>query len=179
MPRRITLEPHLDADELYRRYRTAREASERSHYQMLWLLSTGKTTREVGEITGYSVAWIYELVRGYNRYGAESLGDKRKQNPGASPLLDDQQQALLWQALQEPPADGGLWTGPKVAAWMGELLGRKVYPQRGWEYLKTLGYVRRRPRPASVESDENEQREWKKNFRRRSSGSNESIQPRR
>jgi len=29
------------------------------------------------------------------------------------------------------PADGGLWTGPKVAAWMSELLGRPVSAQRG------------------------------------------------
>jgi len=33
------------------------------------------------------------------------------------------------------PADGGLWTGPKVAAWMSELLGRPVSAQ-GWEYLR-------------------------------------------
>jgi len=47
------------------------------------------------------------------------------------PLLDDVQQAQLWQALQGKPADGGLWTGPKVAAWMSELLGRPVSAQRG------------------------------------------------
>src|SRR3954451_25103043 len=34
-----------------------------------------------------------------------------------------------------PPADGGLWTGPKVATWMAARLGRQVRPQRGWDYL--------------------------------------------
>jgi len=43
------------------------------------------------------------------------------------------------------PADGGLWTGPKVAAWMSELLGRPVSAQR--EYLKGR-YRLRSPRPA-------------------------------
>lgn len=77
-------------------------------------------------------------------------------------LLSDQQQALLWQALQEPPADGGLWTGVKVANWMSELLGREIAPQRGWEYLKGLEYVRRRPRPEHEQSSLLEQEQWKK-----------------
>lgn len=166
MPKRIVIEPHLSSEELYQRYRNAQETKEKSHYQIIWLLKQGKTTKEVSESTGYSKNWIYELVWGYNRLGPDSLGDKRKLNLGGKPMLDDEQQAILWQALQEPPPDGGLWTGPKVAAWMSQLLGKKVFPQRGWEYLKSLEYVRRRPRPAHVESDEFEQQAWKKNFRR-------------
>ena len=156
----------MSVEELKKRYRKAVEPKEQSHYQIIWLLSSGKTTQEVAETTGYSRSWIYELVWGYNRLGAESLGDKRKQNPGNKPLLNDQQQALLWQALQSPPSDGGLWTGVKVAAWMSELLDRFIAPQRGWEYLRGLEYVRRRPRPAHVESDPKEQQQWKKNWRR-------------
>jgi len=166
MPKRITIENHLSLEEVYQRYRNACEPRQKSHYQMIWLLMQGKSTKEVAEITGYSKNWIYEIVWGYNRLGPESLGDKRKLNPGGKTLLNDEQQALLWQALQEPPADEGLWTGPKVADWMSELLGKRVFPQRGWEYLRALEYVRRRPRPVHVESDEQEQEEWKKKFRR-------------
>jgi transposase len=164
MPRRIAITPHLTEKELYQRYRQSKEAKQKSHYQVIWLLSQGRKTKEVAEITGYSLNWIYELLWGYNRLGPDSLGDKRRENPGRTPLLDDQQQALLWQSLQEPPADGGLWTGPKVAQWMSELLGRKVAPQRGWEYLRGFEYVRRKLRPAHVESDLEEQERWEKKF---------------
>ncbi len=58
-------------------------------------------------------------------------GDRRQNNPGAEPLLNDVELAQLWQALQSKPEDGGLWNGPKVAAWISELLGRKVSP-RAW-----------------------------------------------
>ena len=116
MAKRIQLAPHLSKEELYQRYRGAVEPRQRSHYQLIWLLASGKPTEEVAAITGYSRNWIYELVWGYNRLGVESLGDKRRQNRGGKPLLDERQQSLLWQALQEPPAEGGLWTGPKVAA---------------------------------------------------------------
>jgi transposase len=166
MPKRITIVAHLSEEELCQRYRQSKEATQRTHYQIIWLLTQGKKTKEVAEITGYSLNWLYELVWGYNRIGPESLGDKRQKNAGRTPLLSDQQQALLWQALQDPPSDGGLWTGPKVAQWMSELLGKRVAPQRGWDYLRGLDYVRRRPRPAHIESDPEEQEQWKKKFRR-------------
>ncbi len=108
------------------------------------------------------MSWIYELVRSYNRRGADSIGDLRHQNPGAKPLLDDVQLSQLWQALQSPPADGGLWTGPKVAEWMSNLLGRPVSPQRGWEYLKSLRLRLRVPRLEHYEADPIEQEAWKK-----------------
>lgn len=104
-------------------------------YQIIWLLAQGKTTKEVMEITGYSQNWIYELVRGYNHFGPDSLGDHQCENQEHDPLLNDVQQAQLWLVLQQPPPDGGLWSGQKVADWMSEILGRKVARQRGWEYL--------------------------------------------
>lgn len=163
MPRRITIQPHLSLEELEARYRGAKDAIERTHYQIIWLLAQGKRSCEVAEIMGYSRGWIYELVWGYNRIGPESLGDHRHQNPGSKePLLDDVQQAYLWQALQSPPPEGGQWNGRKVADWIAQLLGRPVGRQRGWEYLKQMRLRLRVPRPQHQEADPQEQEEWKK-----------------
>lgn len=73
MPKRLTIAPHLSIEELEQRYRNAKTVSERSHYQILWLLAQGKASEEVAEVTGYSRNWIYELVRSYNRMGVETL----------------------------------------------------------------------------------------------------------
>lgn len=135
---------------------------ERSHDQIIWLLASGSSTREVAEVTGYNRQWIYQLVWGYNRIGPESLGDGRHCNRGAEPLLDEFQQALLWQALSSPPADGGLWSGAKVAMWMSDLLERPVSPQRGWEYLRPMRFRLRVPRPHHSLADEVEQEAGKK-----------------
>ena len=43
---------------------------------------------------------------------------------GRSLYLMTSSRLCYWQALQEPPEDGGLWSGPKVARWMSELLQR-------------------------------------------------------
>ncbi len=104
-------------------------------------------------VTGYSRGWIYELVWGYNHLGPESLGDQRDQNRDSDPLLNDIEQAQLWLVLQQPPPDGGLWNGRKVADWMSELKGYKVSRQRGWEYLKSMKFRLRVPRPEHQQSD--------------------------
>jgi transposase len=133
-----TLTAHLSTAELGLRYRAARCPLERSHLQIVWLLSQGRSEREVAAVTGYGQRWIVEIVRRYNAEGASGLGDQRARNTGARPLLSQEDEAALCDALAEPPREGGLWTGPKVAAWMSRRLGRKVWPQRGWDYLKKL-----------------------------------------
>jgi len=124
------------------------------------------TCKAAHALTGCLPTKNHELVWGYNRLGPESLGDSRHQNFGGEPLLSDVQQAQLWQALQGNAPDGGLWNGRKVADWMSELLGRRVSPQRGWEYLRGIRYRLRSPRPEHEAADLLEQQEWKKNRRK-------------
>ena len=138
---------HLSTAELGQRYRAARQPIERSHLQIVWLVSQGRSEREVAAVTGYGQRWIAEIVRRYNTGGLAGLGDRRNQNAGAMSLLDDEDKAALRAALAEPPADGGRWTGPKVAAWMTARLGRKVGPQCGWDYSRKLGHSPQVPRP--------------------------------
>src|SRR5213075_2578076 len=126
------LAAHLSPAELGQRYRAARSPVERSHLQIVWLLSLGRSEREVAQVTGYGRRWVGEVARRYDEDGPGGLGDRRRGNVGAKPLLG---------------AEGGLWTGPKVAAWMAVRLGRKVWPQRGWDYLRKLGHSVLVPRP--------------------------------
>ena len=143
MPKTIKLEPHLGSEELEDRYRKAKDPVERSHYQILWLISQGKTTTRVMEVTGYSRGWIQQLARRYNADGPRALGDRRHRNPGARDraLLTAEQQQELREALMKPPPDGGMWNSRKVGEWIERRTGRRVVSQkkqRGWEYLKRL-----------------------------------------
>src|SRR4051794_17579405 len=110
MPKTIKLESHLSSEELENRYRKAHYPVLRSHYQILWLISEGKTTTQVMELTGYSRGWIQQLARRYNAEGAQALGDRRHRNPGAKEraLLSAEQQEELQEALTNPPPDGGM-----------------------------------------------------------------------
>lgn len=163
MPKRICLEPHLSLEALEQRYRHAKNGIESRQFHIMWLLAQGKPTEAVAEISGYSRNWIYQLVRDYNEQGASALGDQRRHNRGAPPLIDDEQQARLWQVLQGPAPDGGLWNGRKVADWLSELMGEQVHRQRGWEILRQMTFRLRVPRPAHSEANAQEQETWKKN----------------
>lgn len=153
MPKHLHLQPHLSTDDLERRYRQADQPVERSHYQIIWLISQGWLTRDVMAATGYSANWVRELARRYNTDGPAGLGDGRHANPGQPALLTPAQQEELRQALAVPPPDGGVWSGPRVAAWMRERLGRPVAPQRGWDYLQRLDYSLQVPRPVHIKAD--------------------------
>ncbi len=162
----LDLVAHLSTAELGQRYRAARDRVARSHLQIVWLFSQGRDERDVAAVTGYSGRWLAEIVRRYNEEGPDGLGDRRARNAGAKPLLDEEGEAALKAALAEPPRDGGLWTGPKVAAWMGARLGQKVWPQRGWDYLRRLEHSLQVPRPRHAEAASAEEQALYKKARR-------------
>jgi Winged helix-turn helix len=147
---RFAVAAHLSADDLAARYRAARDPVERSRWQMVWLLVSGRPLGDVAAVTGYSTRWIRAVVTAYNAQGPAALADQRHRNAGAAPLLDAAGRQALDEALLEPPSDGGLWTGRKVARWIAERLGRPpgaVPPKRGSVYLRRLDYTPRVPRP--------------------------------
>ena len=172
MPKRISIAKHLTIEQLEQYYRQAKDGVESRQYQIIWLLAQGKKTEEVEEITGYSRTWIYTLVKRYNECGVVGLGDlrfaaalryRRNQNQGSKPLIEDVEQAQLWQALQEKAPDGGLGNGRKVADWLTCRTGRPISRQRGWEILRQMTFRLRVPRPCHTQSDYFEQQAWKKN----------------
>ncbi len=154
--------PHASTEELERRYRKAKDPVQRSHHQIVWLLSEGRTTGEVCEVTGYSPGWVRKIARRYNERGVEGLGDRRHSNPGAREraLLDEEGQAELREALCGPPPGGGMWSGPKVARWIAERNGlEKVHVQRGFEYLRKVGMSPQVPRPSNAQGASASERE--------------------
>lgn len=162
MARSLSVPPHLTVEELEQRYRRAKDPVARSHWQILWLLAGGLSTAAVARSTSYSVNWVREIARRYREDGPTGIGDRRHGNPGAPPLLARTQQEALRAALGGPAPDGGLWTGRWVAVWMSEALGRAVSVQRGWEWLRRLGYTPQRPRPHETRADPEAQEAFKK-----------------
>jgi transposase len=157
----MVIAPHLPIEELQQRYRTAEDPVARSQWQIVWLVAQGMPTAQVAQVTGYGVRWIQEIARRY-RAGPEAIGDRRHTNPGAAPLLDGDQQEQLRAALAGPAPDGGIWTGRWVAVWMSEVLGRPISVQRGWEWMRRLGFTPQRPRPREMRADAAAQDAFKK-----------------
>src|SRR3712207_1788108 len=114
---------HLPVAELEARYRAARDTTEARHFQAIWLLAQGRTFVEVAEVLAFVPRWVEQLAQRYNAFGPEALGDRRRRNGKAASLLTEDVLAALAKRVRTPPEDGGLWSGPKVAAWMARHLG--------------------------------------------------------
>jgi transposase len=164
MPRRLALQPHLALETLERRDRAASDPVTRSHWQSIWLLARGMASAHVAAVTGYTLNGVRTIAQRYHQHGPGGLEDRRHRNPGRMGLLSASPRAALAAALPQPPPDGGVWTGPKAAAWMAIRLGPRVHPQRGWAMLRRLGWTSKVPRPRHVKADPTAQAAFKKTF---------------
>ncbi len=162
MPRRISLEPHLSGAELYKKYLSSKKTCERDRYQVLWLLSQGKTTSQIAEVTRFHARGVRALVQRYNKGGPEAMLDRRSQGSGAPSRLNPAQLKALEAALEQDPVEGGRWNSIKVAAWIERETGVATKKQLGWVYLKRLDYALRIPRRRHKKGDLEAKDDFKK-----------------
>ena len=168
---------HLSLRQLEARYRACHDATEARHLQAIWLLAQGRTFLEVAEVLAFVPRWVEQLAARYNASGPGALGDLRRRNGRPASLLTPELLAALARRLKRPPEDGGVWSGPKVAAWMARHLGlERVHPQRGWEALKRIGWSPQAPRPRHARAaTPEEQAAFKRGSRRRRRGPGRRI----
>jgi transposase len=128
----------LSRAEIAERSESASTASERRRWLVIGMLADGAMLAEIEAATAYRPRTIREIVQRYRELGPAALADRRAHSQGAAPLLTVEQQRELQQALQRPPPDDDVWTGPAVARWIAAKTGRHVHRQRGWDYLRRL-----------------------------------------
>lgn len=146
---RLPVIPHLTHAEIDGRYRTCPDPTEKTRWHLLWLVTRPRdplSATAAARLVGFTPAWGRTLLKRYNVGGPDALTDGRRGN-GAAPKLTPEQQAGLLAALRQPPPDGGLWSGPKVAAYVKHRWEVGVVPQTGWQWLRDLGFRLVVPRP--------------------------------
>src|SRR5215213_9045535 len=148
MPSPITLKDHLTVDELYQRYRKCQQAREKLRWRALYLIAEGGIANHVAKRVGRSSGWMTNLARRYNELGAAGVSDQRGEvKCGVKPTLSAKQAQALDAALRGPAPDGGLWSSPKVAAWIEKKTGKEVHPTTAWRAMKAAGFYLQVPRP--------------------------------
>ncbi len=151
---------HLSVSALEEKDRSCPDVTAARPVQAIWLLAKGHAIAAVSATVSYARRWVERLLARYNTQGLQALGDLRRRNGTSPSVLTPDLLDKLKDRLREPPPDGGLWTSPKVAAWMACELGlTQVAPQRGWEALKAIGWSVQKPRPRHPASATPEERE--------------------
>lgn len=169
MPRKTYLVPHYSPSELKKRYLQNQEPIESRRWHLVWKVSLGWTIKNTATAVGISYDYAIEIIKKYNELGEKGLKNRKKQNAKNGgekrALLTDKDLEKLAIALESKPSDGGIWTGPKVARWIEKETGvKKVWNQRGWDYLKKLKYSWQSPRPKHRKGNKEEQEKFKQNL---------------
>lgn len=161
MPSILKVSPHLTQEELVRRFKQCKDVGERLRWQAVMLKAEGRSARDIADVCKRREDWVRRTVRAYNEGGPDALVDGRRDN-GREPILNESLREELAAALRKDPPDGGLWTAPKVTAWIKEKTGAQVDPHTGWLYLVRAGFTRQLPRPKHPDANEEAQQAFKK-----------------
>lgn len=163
MARPIQLKPHLTTEELRARYRSCQKPQEKVRWHALYLISKGAVAADAARRVGRASSWITNLVRRYNREGAASVSRKQSTRPSHRAKVDHKLSKELDKALHTSAPDGGLWTAPRVSAWIAEKSGQEVHPVTAWRAMRRLGFSLQVPRPRNKRrASPEEQAEFKK-----------------
>jgi len=102
-------------------------AVDRRITQAVWLLAKGHSTADVAEIVALTPRWVNKLARRCETDGADALGDRRRGNRGARPLLDEADLEALRERLagDHPEAWARIQSRREF---MREALGIELHP---------------------------------------------------
>jgi transposase len=154
-----------DAASLYGRYRRERRADVRPRLQGLWLVRTGRTTREVAEVVGVEERTVQRWLAWYRAGGLAEVEGRHAQGKGAAPFLTPEQQT----ELADEVGTGRFRTAAEIRRWVEERWG-VAYTEGGmYALLQRLGCGPKVPRPVHAKADTAAQARWKKGGSRRPS----------
>jgi transposase len=131
----------------------------------LWLVRTGKTTREVAEVLGVDERTVQRWLAWYRAGGLAPLEQRHAQGQGAPSFLTPEQQA----ALAEEVATGRFRTAAEIRAWVQETWSVSYTEGGMYALLKRLRCAPKVPRPIHEKADQLAQARWKQGGSRKPS----------
>ena len=147
-----------DAAGRYRRYRRERRADVRPRLHGLWLVRTGRTTREVAAVLGVDERTVQRWLAWYRAGGLAPLEGRHAGSQGAPSFLTPDQKA----ELADEVATGRFRTAAEIRRWTEERWG-VAYTEGGmYALLKRLRCAPKVPRPIHEKTDQLAQARWKK-----------------
>ena len=147
-----------DAASLRARYRRERRADVRPRLQGLWLVRTGRTTREVAEVVGVEERTVQRWLAWYRAGGLAEVEGRHARGKGAAPFLTAEQRADLAGEVET----GRFRTAAEIRRWVEERWGVRYTEGGMYALLHRLRCAPKVPRPIHEKTDQLAQARWKK-----------------
>jgi transposase len=147
-----------DAARLYARYRHERRPDVRPRLHGLWLVRTGKTTREASEVLGVDERTVQRWLAWYRAGGLAPLEGRHAGSQGAPSFLTPEQK----HELAEEVATGRFRTAAEIRRWVAERWDVRYTEGGMYALLARLRCAPKVPRPIHEQADQLAQARWKK-----------------
>jgi len=147
-----------DAASLYRRYRRERRADVRPRLHGLWLVRTGRTTREAAAVLGVDERTVQRWLAWYRAGGLALVEGRHAGGQGAPSLLTPVQKGELAAEV----ATGRFRTAAEIRRWVAERWGVRYTEGGMYALLGRLRCAPKVPRPVHAKADHLAQARWKK-----------------
>lgn len=147
-----------DAASLQARYRRERRADVRPRLHALWLVRTGRTTRETAAVLGVDERTVQRWLAWYRAGGLTPLEARHAGSQGAPSFLTPEQRA----ELAEEVATGRFRTAAEIRRWVQAHWGVSYTEGGMYALLKRLRCAPKVPRPIHEQADHLAQTRWKK-----------------
>ena len=147
-----------DAASLRARYRRERRADVRPRLQGLWLVRTGRTTREVADVVGVEERTVQRWLAWYRAGGLAEVEGRHARGKGAAPFLRPEQRAELAGEVET----GQFRTAAEIRRWVEERRGVSYTEGGTYALLGRLRCAPKVPRPVHEKADHLAQARWGK-----------------
>jgi len=124
----------------------------------LWLVRTGRTTREVAEVLGVHERTVQQWLAWYRAGGLAAVVGHHAGGQGAPSFLTGEQRA----ELADEVATGRFRTAAEIRQWVQERWGVSYTEGGMYALLLRLGCAPKVPRPVHEKVDHLAQARWKK-----------------
>jgi transposase len=145
-----------DAASLYGRYRRERRADVRPRLHGIWLVRTGRTTREASEVLGVDERTVQRWLAWYRAGGLAPLEGRHAGSQGAPSFLTAEQKTELATEV----ATGRFRTAAEIRRWVQERWGVGYTEGGMYALLKRLRCGPKVPRPIHEKADHLAQARW-------------------
>lgn len=128
------------------------------------LYESGKTQKEIAELTDCTQAWVSKILNRYRLEGSKGLLSKGKAKGAKSKLdsiqLEQLKQFLLAGALEHGFATDN-WTRERIAALILKEFEVRYHPAHISWIMQKIGFSKQKPVTRSYRKDEKAVKEWK------------------
>jgi transposase len=166
MARTSSVAPHLSSEQVMRRIKGTVGFWRVQKWLVIYnLLVDPRPLMEIAKHVGLAWQTVRNLVSQYNRFGPDAI-----ESPGRGgrrrAYMDLKAEAEFLEPFFDRASTGKVATAMEIKREWEKRLGRSVHKTTVYRLLKRHGWRKIVPRPQHVQAKEEEQREFKKTFRK-------------